>query len=235
MTIQDMVYNFKLKADKLDSKGFANLKLPAIIYLLNEGMTSLIKKRYSGANTTLKASFEEIQKRRDEFQRILVPDEIIKAKKVLPETYVVDITQTAKPYMFLARANFYGKKDDCKDRKLRGILAQTDDLDLMEDSPLEGSSFEWGEVLYRMAEDKLRVTTDQTFSITKGRIDYLRYPTKVDMSGYTHFNGSASSDVDCELPEFMHYDIVDEAKLVYDISFATPDAQAILLKLANNE
>ncbi len=81
-TVKEMVYNFKLKVDKLDSKAAANIQLPAIIQFLNEGQLSLCKKRYGGLNSNYKAAFEEIQKRIDEFQRLLVPDVSISAKRI---------------------------------------------------------------------------------------------------------------------------------------------------------
>lgn len=230
-----MVYTFKLKADKLDSKSFANISIAAIIYLINEGLQSLINKRYGGLNTTYRAAFEEIQKRRDEFQTLIVPDEVLKMTKVNDEVYTADLTKTNKPYMFLLRTNFYGNKRECLNRKLKGILVQTDDLDIMEDSTLEKSSFEWGEVLYRLAENKIRGNTDSTFSLKKASIDYLRYPAKIDMEGYEHFDGTQSTTVQCELPAFAHADIVEEALFVYNSSFNNPELQARLLAMAQKE
>lgn len=235
MTTQELVYSFKLKADKLDSKSFANIKLAAIIYLLREGEQALINKRYGGLNTNYKAAFEEIQKRRDEFQRILVPDEMLKVTRVDDEVYTADLKECKREYMFLARTNAFANKGECKNRKLKGILVQTDDLDIISDSPLEKSSFEWGEVNFRLAEDKIRFMTDSTFVIKKARIDYLRYPTPIDMKGYTHFDGTPSVNQDCELPRFMHGDIVEEALLIYDSSFNNPELQARLMAMGNKE
>jgi hypothetical protein len=234
MTTEELVYTFKLKGDKLDSKSFANIKLPAIIYLLNEGLQSLINKRY-GLNNNYRASVEEIQKRRDEFSAIIVPDEVLKMTRVDDEIFTADLKKTKKPYMFLLRTNFYGTKGECKERRLKGILAQVDDLDVLTDSSLENSSFEWGEVLFRLAENKIRALTDLTFSLTKTRIDYLRYPEALDMEGYKHFDGTASKTVNPEMPVFMHADIVEEALLIYDGSFTNPELQARLLAMGQKE
>lgn len=235
MSPEEMIYTFRLKADKIDSKNAANIKIAAIIYLLNEGMMSLVIKRYGGRNTTYRAALEEIQKRRDEFQRIIVPDEMLSAEKVNDEVYIADITKTKHTYMFLLRTNMYASKDACKDRKLRGLLTETDDLDLIEGSPLDDSSFEWGDCRFRIADDKLRMRSDGSFIITKARIDYLRYPKKIDIAGYKNFDGTASETAECELPKFLHSDIVDEALFVYADSFTNADMRARLLKIANNE
>lgn len=235
MQIEAMVYNFQLKADKLDSKNAANIQLPAIMVFLNEGMNALLLKRYGGRNTSYRAAFEEIQKRRDEFQRLIVPDEQLKAVEVNEEVFTSDLTKTEKKYLFLLRANFNAIKGCCDHRKMKGILVETDDLDLIEGSTLEDSSFEWGECVYRLAEDKIRARSDGSFKIAFTKIDYLRYPVPVDMVGYEHFDGSQSKNVECELPEFLHYDVVDEALFVYADGFAGADMRARLTKLLNAE
>lgn len=232
-----MVYNFQLKGDNVSSKNVTNLPIAAIIYLLNEGQSSLIKKRYGGFNTTSHQSFEEIQKRRDEFQRILITNERVPAiaDKTDKEIYVADISngKTSQEYMFLARTNVSGIKGACK-RRLKGILSQTDDLDITLDSPLESPSFEWGEVPFRMTQDNIQFMTDGTFQIKEAIIDYLRYPKEMSMAGYRKFDNTLSGDQNCEMPRFMHYDIVDEGILVFDLGL-TQEMQAKLMKMQNNE
>jgi hypothetical protein len=230
-----MVYNFQLKADKLDSKNAANLQLPAIIMFLNEGQNSLVLKRYGGRNTTYRAALEANQKRKDEFQRLIVPDEQLGATRITDEIYTADLLKTKEKYLFLLRANFDATKNGCANRKLKGVLTETDDLDLVEGSSLDDSSFEWGECVYRLAQDKIRMRSDGTFKITFAKIDYLRYPKQMDMVGYEHFDTKVSTDIQCELPDFLHYDIVDESLLIYANSFNSADAQAKMLKLAQAE
>jgi hypothetical protein len=230
-----MVYNFQLKADKLDSKNAANLQLPAIIMFLNEGQNSLALKRYGGRNTPYRTALEENQKRKDEFQRLIVPDESLKATRVSDEIYTADLTTTKEKYLFLLRTNVNATKKGCEHRKLKGILTETDDLDLVEGSSLEDSSFEWGDCIYRLAQDKIRMRSDGTFAITFAKIDYLRYPKEMDMAGYTRFDKSPSKDIPCELPDFLHYDVVDEALFVYSDALSGVNPQAKAMKLANAE
>jgi len=235
MTTEEKVYLFKLKADKLDSKSFANIKIPVIIYLLNEGMMSLLKKRYTGLNTNSRAAFDETQKRKDEFQRLVVPDEVLKVSKVNDETFIADLNKTKRKYMLLLRCNFLASKENCSNRRIGGSLKQIDDLDLVLNSTMDGPSFEWGETPYILAEDKVRVFTDKSFVINKAVITYLRYPVLMDMEGYRKFDGSYSKNVNCELPEFIHDDIVEEALFIYSESFNNPNMQAKILAMQNKE
>lgn len=235
MTSQEMEYLFRLKADNLDSKAVANIKKPAIVYMLNEGMNNLIKTRYSGTDSVLRKAIEEIQKRRDEFQRLIVPDELLPAVKVNEKLFTSDLTKTKKPYMILLRTNAFATKEQCKKRRMNGIIVSSDNLDLIEDDSMLDSSFEWGEFNFRIAEDKLRMYSDSTFDITNARIDYLRYPSKIDIAGYRHFDGNASTNKDCELPDFLHDDIINEALVVYAFSFTNADLRARLAALSKAE
>jgi hypothetical protein len=38
---------------------------------------------------------------------------------------------------------------------------------------------------------------------------YLRYPAYIDKSGYVKFDGTDSSDVDCELEEYLEDELLD--------------------------
>lgn len=233
-SVREMVYNFKLKVDKLDSKGAANIQLPAIIQLLNEGQLSLCKKRYGGLNTNYRAAFEEIQKRIDEFQRLIVPDKALKVKEVDKFIYTASITSEDK-YMFMLRVSAKGSKGSCAERKLRCIREQTDDMDISEFLSYKVPSFEWGQCNYRIVQDAVRFTTDGTFAIKETKINYLRYPRDIDMTGYKHFNGDASTDVESELPYFLYPDIVDEAKFIYTSLQPEEDMSKASAKLVSNE
>lgn len=235
MTTAEMIYSFKLKNDKLDNPGFRNLKLPQLIYILNEGMLSLIKKRYSGTSTTLRKGMEEIQKRKDEFQKIIVPDEDISCDKFDKNVFGFSFDNLKHEYMILARTQAFGKKDNCKTRALSGILAQSDDLNILSDSAADKSSFEWGECLFRLANNQLRFYAEEGMVIETARVDYVRYPKPLDLEGYVTMKGVPSTTVDCELPRFLHDDIVDEAGFVYASSFSNPDMQAKLAKMMNQE
>jgi len=193
-------------------------------------MNQLLKTRY-GSNNAYQASFESIQKRIDEWQRLVIPHEMISMSSVSgTNRFELDITDTKQKYLFLLRASFVASKKDCQDVPIYNTyIVQTDDLNFNLDDPDFVSNFEWREINYRLASDKIIAYTDRTFSITKADIDYLRYPKLIDIAGYTHFDGSASADVDCELPDFLHEEIATEGIALFKLALGSPDAQTALI------
>lgn len=226
MTCQEMVYLFKLQSQRVDTEKAVGLKVAQIIIYLNMGMMQLLKTRY-GLTNAYRASLESIQKRIDEWQRLIVAHESLQMTKVEDGLYYYgDLKSTKKPYLFLLRAGFVGSKGDCAKQKLQSFYSQSDDLEINLDNPDANPNFEWRETLHRLSEDKILAYTDRTFSIDLADIDYLRYPVNIDIAGYIHFDGTASSNVDCELPEFLHSEIVNEAVICFTLGQNQPGVEA---------
>lgn len=211
MTIQELVYDYKRKLDKLDSQDYPDIPLPVIIRDLNEAQQKIVLTRYS-PNNLYRQGFEGSQKRIDELSYLVVPDEQLSgAIKVADNIYSFNLENTQKDYLFLLRANFLVSTATCTDILLDGISSKTDNLNTILSSPFEKPSLSWRETPYRIADNKLRVYSDGEFKVTKAIIDYLRYPRKMDIVGYIDFDGTNSTNVECELPEFLQNDIVDAA------------------------
>lgn len=71
MTVQEMLYDFDLKIDKVASLANPDFNLAEKEWLLNEGQNVLIKQRYS-INNNSRAGFEAIQKRIDDLKNLIV-------------------------------------------------------------------------------------------------------------------------------------------------------------------
>jgi len=225
MDIQEMVYQFRLQAQRVDTKSTTGIPLPQILIYLNDGMLSLLMQRY-GPNNAYRATLESIEKRIDEWQRLVIPHESMQGTADGDNRFLFPLLNTQQKYLFLLRCNFIGSKGDCSNQKFLSHYSQSDDLDINLDNPNSNPNFEWRETLHRIAQDNIIAYTDGTFSLDKADIDYLRYPKVLDMAGYTHFDNSASIDADCELPEFLHGDIITEAVLLFELSFKQPGVEA---------
>lgn len=226
-----MIYQFKLRAQRVDTKTAPGLKIPQIIIYLNEGMMNLLKLRY-GPNNAYRASLEAIQKRIDEWQKLIVPHEELTSTpfQSTNNIFEFDILSTAQKYLFLLRIACYGNKGGCNKQKLNMFFSPSNNLEADLDSPNTKPNFEWREALYRFAQDKILAYSDSTFSIDLANIDYLRYPKPIDIAGYTHFDGSASTNVDCELPPFLHPEILDQATIDFELSQKHPGVESSLMK-----
>lgn len=233
MIIQEIVYQFKIQAEVIDSKKSPDLDLPKIIIILNSAMLNLTKMKY-GINNRMRQGFESTEKRIQDLQRLHVLDEQLAPIAGDKLIYRFDLLKTKKPFLYMTRTRFTATKCGCEDT-LKGFDPQTDDLNLIQEGEFTTPSFEWRETNYRVADDKIHAESDGTFAITKALIDYLRYPVQMDMEGYEHFDESLSTDIQCELPDYLHQEIVDEAALEFKLWTENPAYQFAQLKEATTE
>jgi hypothetical protein len=232
MIIQELVYDFQNKGDKLDAQFFKNIRLPQIIRCLNEAQLTIVKRKY-GIQNPLQKGFQAIQKRTDELQILEQYGKELKAKKEKEGLYTSSILDASK-YFLLTRLQV-GAKKECCSAILNGVSVQTDDMNVIMMDETTKPNFEWRRCPFRIASNKILVY-GEGFEIEKIIIDYLRYPEQMDMVGYEHFDGTQSSNKNCELPEFIQGNIVDEA--VKNCKYYLGDlqgAQAMEQKIINND
>jgi hypothetical protein len=231
MTAREMLYELELSVDRVSSKAASNLPLPAKVAYLNRGQIALALSKYQGDNKA-GTGFEETQKRVQDLQRLHKTNQSLTVTKFSNEQYHAALSG-AVGFMLLTRiAGIKATKGECKSVPMKFFIeTQTDDLNEDFQNPNRNPNFDWREVLYRTAEDNLQVFTDGTFAIDSVVIDYLRYPNRIDVAGYKHFDKTLSTDVDCELPAHTHDEIVRLAALEFDFDINNPAAQSKAQKL----
>lgn len=222
LTIQEMVYQFKMESEKVDSQQSTKLEVPQIILVLNTAMITLVLEKY---DNPMKMGFETTQKRKKELQHLIVPDKTIKDPEQLQHKGLsFNISELDPEVLFFTRVQFVGIKEGCQ-AVLDGIDTQSDDLNLVNRSSNKKASFEWREVPFRLADNKIIAETDNTFKLTECLPEYIRYPKPMDMKGYKKFDGSESTDQDCELPGFLHSELITYAVYKSDLWRRNPDVQ----------
>lgn len=229
-----MLYEFELSADKVSSKNAINLPLPAKVAYLNRGQLSFVMSHYDGGKTADRMGFEQTSRRIQDLQRLVIPNKELKAKGITSDLYAASFKELTD-YLFLLRSTIYASKGCCKRERMSSLPVQTGDLTNVLSDGFEKPNFEWREVRHRIVDDTIQVFTDTTFTIDSVVIDYLRYPVKIDVEGYIHFDESESSDVDCELPEYIHGEIIKLAALELDFDLNNPGTQSKLTRMQTIE
>ena len=172
LTIQEMVYQFKMESEKVDSQQSAKLEIPQIILVLNTAMINLVLDKY---DNPMKMGFETTQKRKKELQNLIVFQNSIKeSKQVQHKGISFNMIDLDPEVLFLTRVQFIGSKNGCTD-KLDGIDTQSDDLNLVNRSSNKKASFEWREVPFRQADNQIIDETDNSFKLSECVFEYIRY------------------------------------------------------------
>lgn len=208
MTIDEVIYKFKLKYDKLDTKKRFNLSIPQIILFLNEAQRRVINRKYNRDNL-LKVGFEEKQKRIRELQKLLQPTVTLTASIVEENVYSVDLNTLPHTLLYIDRSQTVAKRDTCT-AILDNREAAGGELNNLLRDPHYKPNFNFRETLIGYRDDKIYIYTDGTFTVDSVKLDYTKEPRDMDKEGYTTFSGVASTNVDPEFPDYVVDEIIDE-------------------------
>lgn len=232
--IKNMHYDFKQKANKLDSQQNRNFLVPEIDWKLNEAYR-LFVKMVAFPRVFSPLGFEKTQRNTDDI-RPLVKTASVNASSggtniftfTLPEDYWFYLTSTVK-----------ATKDNCQNAKLSVTIQQHDDN--AEDSLFDSASFEWRHINGLFENAGIKTYSDGSFTPTSMEITYVKKPGYIHNAQdyrngtYTLPNGVVLTNTyNCELPEHTHSEIVDIAVALASGEIRASDYQIALNKLNFN-
>lgn len=215
MTVQELYFRFSLLINKNDTN--EGVKIPEANFVLLFNSEAL---RWEG---------EELKKDEDNIdvnmiELFWVPDKLLKVKQVHKEfiEYFApdDFFQIYGTYSIASTKECSGIKIFNYEKKPGNIIPVLEDRS-------EGPSFEYEEAPFIVGGDKVRVYKGDDYNIDKTYINYYRVPQKIDMAGYTHFDGTESTNVDPELDDYSCVQVLE--KLAVEISRQTTDGEKFQL------
>lgn len=222
MTNTEMILEFKLTFDKVDSSSYPGFEAEEIYFFLNEAQERLVKNRY-GRNNLYKSGFEEIQKRTDDLSNIVVTNyAAVTSVSTETNTFKIDIsslytdeahvTPSTETYMFYLRGRPRVVKSGCVSKYINKTkLVQQDDLPYMLEDPYNKPTLL--EPIIYFERGDIYLVTDGTFTVDKCKLTYIKRPAIID-------------DVtNCELAEHLHKEIVQLAVNVALESIESPRQQ----------
>lgn len=234
MNIREMQYDVKKKINKLDSQQNRNLLIPEIDWALNEAMSLFIKMIAQPRNKS-NLGFETSQRTIDDIRTIVVNND----NSPTYQPILNNISSLPEDYLHFIRGYVNMNKGNCLNVKARLHIRQHDDE--FEESPFDKSSFTWRTINGVFFENGVKFYTDDTFTIDKFYISYIRKP-KYMHNAQDFRNGtyklpsgeSLTGSVNCELPEHTHREIVDIAVLLLTGELQIPDYEVKMTKLNLN-
>jgi hypothetical protein len=205
MNIKEVVLKHKLRLNKEDSFDFDNIPDSKIIEACNKAQLQVINRLYS-PKTIYKEGFEQTIKRLDQLQKLVTdPTPIVMVRK--DRYYESDLPNN---YFDYVRIDVNAKSEECTTPiDLAISLKEEGNVNTLLQDDFQNPSLEWQETFCTISNDKIKVWTNNNFELEDPLLTYLRYPIKMDISGYKHVDGSNSIDVDPELPDDMVELIID--------------------------
>lgn len=231
IAVDSLLYKIDQKLNKLSSNEHQRIQLEDKILALNEGQLILVKQKFSGIATSSGIGLDGFKKRYEDLQN-LVEDYFehplnLTEKDPNLHQYVSSLENLTPKYMFYIDSYVLADKGRCKDRKIwvNKDLIKHGDLQFLLTNDHYKPSFEYQETFNELSTDEVLVYTDGTFTPTKLYLSYIRYPKYIDKAGYVKFDGTASTNQDCELQDYLEDELLDI--VVQNLAEYTENASAV--------
>lgn len=141
-------------------------------------------------------------------QKLVVSDlTLTKSNKKSDDSDYFDIP---KNYFHPINLKVYASDKTCNLKLRKAWQAKGENIHELYEDEFNKPSIYWGETFYTIGADKYRVFK-KDFTIEKVKLDYYRYPKKIDIEGYIDVNGYSTTTQNPELDDKAMNRIIDIA------------------------
>jgi hypothetical protein len=240
--VDSLLYKIDQRLNKLSTNDHQQIQLEDKILALNEAQIKLIKQKVDGFSTVSGLGLDGFKKRYEDLQSLVVNyidgklSLSVKNKEL--NQWVAYIHNLVPKYMFYVDSYILANKGRCKNRKIwiNRDLAKHGDLQFILNNTHYKPSFEYQETFNFISSDEISVFTDGTFTPTEIYISYMRYPVYIDKEGYVKFDGTNSTNQDCELETYLEDELLDLT--VQNLAMYTENQSAVqsaAMRIQTNE
>jgi len=211
--VDSLLYKIDQKLNKLSTNEHQQIPLEDKILALNEAQIKLIKQKVDGQSTVSGLGLDAFKKRYEDLQRLVVnyKDLSLVLKNAKLNQYAADLSLLTPKYMFYVDSYVIATKGLCVDRQIwiNKDLSKHGDISLLLNNDHYKPSFEYQETFNSLSSNEMSIYTDGTFTPSKLWVSYMRYPVYIDKVGYIRFDGTASTNQDCELELYLEDELLD--------------------------
>lgn len=211
--VDSLLYKIDQKLNKLSTNEHQQIPLEDKILALNEAQIKLIKQKVDGQSTVSGLGLDAFKKRYEDLQKLVVSykDLSLTLKNAQVNQWSANLDLLNPKYMFYIDAYVIASKGICIDKKIwiNKDLSKHGDLSLLLNNDHYKPSFEYQETFNSLSSNEMSIYTDGTFTPNKLWVSYMRYPVEIDKVGYIKFDGTASTNVNCELELYLEDELLD--------------------------
>lgn len=184
------------------------------VLALNVAQNKLVKIKMGG-NNPANIGLDGFKKRYQDLQFLVENSEdhplTLEISDKNLNRWIANAELLSPKFMFYLDSYMIADKDACKDRIIyaNGDLVKHSDITTLLQNSNYIPSFEYQETIVDISSDELHYYTDGTFTPKKVYLSYIRYPKEIDLEGYVHFDGTDSTNVDCELEDYLEDELLD--------------------------
>ena len=239
MNIIEMHYELDVRLNDIQSLNYNNFQIAEKDVYFNRGQIQLINQKYgSNNNATSIKGFESSQKRIEDLKTLLVKgyDSPLIPTLIDSDKYIYryDLNNLNKKYLYFISSLITINKGVCS-LNVPLMITEHDDIYTSLIDSNYSPSFEWMYVPANFSEQYIYVYTNNEYSLGSLYLDYLRYPKKIYNGNYNDIEGNLLAQSDCELPEYLHYELLDVVELLIKMDSQNPTVNSTIMKNQMNE
>lgn len=217
MTNAELQIKVKERLNKLASLDYDNFECWQIVEAFNKAQLEWFRRQINGINQlqsgdgSTKINYDDTQKL---IKTVNLQGTVNTSAPASWTSVPFDQIDPANPNDYLYYSSIYVQaiSDCCKDNPRNIIVYIVDKADLYVILRDENKrpSFEWGETVAIMADNRLTIYTDNLFTITSAAFTYYRKPRPVKFQDCIDVStGLATGDVPCEFKDDIAEILVD--------------------------
>jgi hypothetical protein len=202
----------KQRLNKLASEDYDNIECWQIQEAFNKAQLEFCRRQIHGNNQRREGD-ESTKMLIDDMQRLLVNDTMTMTYTSQSCPHFYQTEALFADYLYFKRMEVDSTSECCGDRCLRVHLEEVADVNELLADELSKPSIEWGETFCTMADNRINIYTDGTFSLDNARLHYYRRPADIEINGCVNPSTDApyTADVECEFKDDIVELIIDEA------------------------
>ena len=232
MNIQQFHREFKVFFDKTDSSAYPEFLDGEIDIYLNEAQERMVKHRY-GKNNIFRSGFEEIQKRTDDLKNLVVTrfatvtgatpyqeigDKIYRADLNALFTDADLTVPATEEYQFYLKSITRSCKANGCCNWARVKLVQHDDISSMATDPFNKPTYARPVIFFE--DGDIFIWTGKWSTVGGFQVTFIKRPAQMHIDTY-----GSPVNVECELSDHLHKDLLQEAIQVALENIGSPRIQ----------
>jgi len=199
----------KQRLNKIASHDYDNIECWQIVESFNKGQSDWCRRNLHSMNT--KQEGDEQSKRRIDDLQILLTEVTIPLSK--HDKYVESPTLPTN-YFEWKRLSAEATTECCDNtRNMVIYLAEVGNVDELLRDKNKQPSFEWGETFCILQGNRIRVYTNNEFTLEEASLTYYRQPRRIEIAGCVdpYTQNTSVVDVECEFKDDLTEVFIDEA------------------------
>jgi hypothetical protein len=202
--------NIKLlsRLNKLASGDYDNIECFYKVESVNKAQLEWVRRQIHGINISKEGDEESLQ-RVDDLQFLLKNKPLNTSNK---EDLYVESEQLPEDYGWFKSVYIYGSTEDCKEQLMTDVhqIEEGNALEWLSDWS-KSPSFEFRQCFYTLSGNRVKVYTNNEFTVSKLELVYYRKPKEFSLEDCQNLDGEITKSSDLEFKDDVCELIIDEA------------------------